>query len=225
MAAYDEYNAAYLDKLLSRPPREVLFVLSEPPYLSTRPAKERTRLKGIRRTASEALGPRAGLRILSHSYSRGVDWETVLVLVGVFFLGERIQKNLEAWSGILVRLWKRLRHGRHGYRVHFHPLAAGPIAADWLRRRSRSARRGDFGAVSTTLVSTHWSGPPDAEFRHTPEERIYIVVIEEQPRGDVDYDCRLHVVVMSSCGDVLGHTDIPTSGGMVQTPEVKHSTL
>ena len=55
---------------------------------------------------------------------RGADWPMVMViLTGLFFLGERIKKNLDAWINLVQRFDKFLRRMAEkswGYRVDEH---------------------------------------------------------------------------------------------------------
>ena len=209
----DVYGVKKIDRLVPWPRRDALFVLSQPFEQMGYAPEEKLALRSMVARIRRSLGPDAMPRAVPNLYTRGVEWDTVIVSVAAaWLLGPKLRDAVLAWGDMarmVVSVWKRLKRKNRGG-VLFHPAVAGPIALDHLREHRLVAPRAQLRVDGIMEIPLH--GPPGDPFRYTPE-RVYVVAVWEIPRGHSSENETLHVLTMTSCGHVISHAAAPVEVG------------
>jgi hypothetical protein len=158
-------------------------------------------LRSVEKDFTATLGGEA--KATQHSHGYGADGYAVLVVLtlGLFLSGKRINENLDAWVAIGTKLdgfLAKLRSAFGGASVS--QAAALTLALKAVSARSRSMR--EVAIVSTTNVPlVNRSIPAEASgFRSRPDA-YYLFAIQVE-------DIAVHVVGIASTGKLLFHHEL-----------------
>ena len=146
----------------------------------------------------------------SGSIGRGVEGTTlILILLGLFFLGNKIEKNVEAWIKIgkrIGKVFKKLLSKRQGQAYLSHPMAA--LLAIWhISQKVKDILLLEL--ISTDVIPVDPSGFVEDSgklFRINPE-RYYMFIFKVNSN-------EIHAVCLRSTGHVEFHRNFIVENGV-----------
>lgn len=119
--------------------------------------------------AARELFPEVARR--SANIGAGADFPVeILTLGGLFFLGDQIKKNLDAWLDLAKRFARFLQ--RHGVGYRLDPVGADLIVLDEILQRFPEVASVDR-LFETEVVARELRFNPDGSLERTPE-RLYV---------------------------------------------------